>query len=312
MNATLDSAPHITRERPASSTVLDGAPQNLWYVVATRKQLTRARKVSTSLAGRPLHLNMAEDGELTAEYSDDRRSLPCKSSEGLVWSCLSPEAQHTPFDDPPKFHGPGGTPNFIEEAVLPASHGDAVYGLLDPAHSAFVHRSPIWRGSGKLKVKEKHFEPRGLGFRMLPHQPVNSDLYKIIGGRIQVAIDFYLPGLRAEYISNRRHSVLGLTALTPLDDNRTLIRQIFYWNSPVLDVIRPVARLVTRPFLQQDVRIMALRQRNLPYASRGLLVGDSDRQYVWYWKLKKAWQEAGYSSSNFVNPLKSDVLRWKS
>ena len=288
------------------------SPSGLWYVAATERQLVRAGYLTSRLAGRPLLLQWKRQSGFQAFLGEPALEISCKPSEGLVWVFLPARPEQAPQDDPPNFHGPGGRVNFLEEAILPACHDDAVYGLLDPAHSAFVHRSPIWRGSGKLKRKEKHFEPRGLGFRMLPHRPVNSALYKIIGGQIEVTIDFFLPGIRAEYIANRRHSVLGLTALTPLDENRTHLRQIFYWNSPVLDVIRPVARLVTRPFLQQDVEIMALRQRNLSYASGGLLVGDSDRQFIWYRQLRKAWQEAGYSLAAFVNPLKADVLRWKS
>ncbi|MFN3402365.1 MAG: hypothetical protein ACK4Z4_18655, partial [Ferrovibrio sp.] len=140
---------------------------------------------------------------------------------------------------------------------------------------------------------------------------VNSDIYKLIGGAIRVEIAFRLPGLRAEYISNAKHTVLGLTALTPIDARQTALRQIFYWNTLVLDAVRPFARMVARPFLQQDVDIMALRRINEPYGGKGMLLGDSDQQFLWYMKLKQEWEASGHSACSFTNPLQPATLRWR-
>lgn len=54
-----------------------------------------------------------------------------------------------------------------------------MYGLLDPAHTPLVHRSPMWRRNGILKEKRKAFEPSPFGFTKKPHAPVNSDIYKV-------------------------------------------------------------------------------------------------------------------------------------
>src|SRR5688572_7267437 len=59
----------------------------------------------------------------------------------------------------------------VESVVLPANIDHAVIGLIDPAHVTFVHQSWYWRSAKKLKLKEKHFEPTPLGFKMVRHAP---------------------------------------------------------------------------------------------------------------------------------------------
>jgi len=287
--------------------------RDAWYVAACAREVTPRRPVDVMVCGERLTLSQDRDqarsGTLTAE-TDGAERRPARISEDLVWTYL-PGALATPRVDPPRFGGPRGRVRFMETNVIPAHQDDAVYGLLDPAHTPFVHKSPIWRGDGALKLKRKRFEPEEDGFTMVPHGIVNSDIYKIIGGQIEVRIHFKLPGLRAEYIRNRRHTVLGLTALTPLDARHTRLRQIFYWNTPVLAVLRPFARLFARPFIQQDVDIMALRRLNEGYRTKGMLLGDSDRQFLWYMKLKREWAAAHTDGRAFVNPLSADTLSWR-
>lgn len=283
-----------------------------WYVAARLSEVSRKRGLAASICGRPLHFRRTDDGGCRATAPGGEAEAPCVVSEDLVWVFISScPSRHADPGAPPVFGGPKGRVRFMEKVVMPAHQDDAIYGLLDPAHTPFVHRSPIWRGNGILKEKRKRFEPSPFGFTMMPHEPVNSDIYHLMGGKISVRIAFSLPGLRAEYIQNRRHTVLGLTALTPIDAHSTALRQIFYWDTPVLAVIRPFASLVARPFLDQDVRIMGLRKRNLKYGVKGMLVGDSDRQFLWYLSLKRAWEDSGRRREAFVNPLQSTVLRWR-
>jgi hypothetical protein len=283
-----------------------------WYVAAVASEVPSGGKLDLQICGRAVRLSRNRDA-LRAEAGDGGGPLPCVLSEGLAWvfveSGRKPEGAALP--PVPVFGGPKGRVRFVEKVVIPATQDDAAYGLLDPAHTPFVHRSPIWRGNGILKLKTKPFEPSEMGFTMMPHAPVNSDIYKIIGGAISVRIAFRLPGLRAEYISNSRHTVLGLSALTPIDARHTALRQIFYWNSPVLNLVRPFARLFARPFLQQDVDIMALRRANEAFGGKGMLIGGSDQQFLWYLQLKKAWAASGHDPARFENPLKPATLHWK-
>ena len=285
--------------------------ENQWYVAARLSELKPGRENLLKICGR--EIGFLRDGRnVRAVFAGGEDGPACEVSEDLVWVFMAaPGAPPAPRIPVPVFGGPKGHVRFMEKVVIPAHQDDAVYGLLDPAHTPFVHRSPVWRGSGILKEKTKRFEPDDIGFTMQPHAPVNSDIYHLIGGAISVRIYFRLPGLRAEYIQNAKHTVLGLTALTPIDERSTALRQIFYWDTPVLALLRPFARLVARPFLQQDVDIMALRSQNAQFGGKGMLVGDSDRQFLWYVQLKKAWAEAGGCPEAFLNPLKPATLRWR-
>lgn len=284
---------------------------DVWYVAAQSRNLKRGAPRDIPICNGMLHVERQASGEIAANFDDAPARVV--ESEDLVWyfhpgvKCPV-NARTVPF----KFGGPKGKVRFCENVVIPAHQDDAAYGLLDPAHTPFVHKSPLWRGNGILKTKTKPFEPNDFGWTMMPHAPVNSDIYKLIGGQIRVRIEFRVPGLRAEFIENKAHTVLGLTALTPIDDRNTRLRQIFYWNSPILDLLRPIVPLAAGPFLDQDVEIMALRRENEAFKpGKGTLVGDSDKQFLWYLAHKKAWQKARAEGVPFENPHKAQTLHWK-
>ena len=292
---------------PSATFILDK-----WYVGARLTEVPNRASKPFKICGRDIVFARQSGRTYSATDVQTGAEIPCAVSEDLIWVFIaSDESRHADPGPVPEFGGPKGKVRFMEKVTIPAHQDDAVYGLLDPAHTPFVHRSPLWRGNGILKEKHKRFEPSHFGFTMMPHAPVNSDIYHLIGGAISVRIAFSLPGLRAEYIQNKKHCVLGLTALTPIDETHTTLRQIFYWDTPILGAIRPFATLFARPFLNQDVNIMALRQKNLGYRGKGMLVGDSDKQFLWYLSLKKAWDASGRCRKSFENPLSPATLRWK-
>jgi len=280
-----------------------------WYVAAPSKRVKRGRQCKLKLFGEDYVFHRARDGSLKIEGGV---RLAIVEQQDLIWvyrPCSSgARPRHT---EPPTFDLPSAKVRYCKTVIIPARQDDAAYGLLDPAHTPFVHKSPLWRGSGVHKLKEKVFEPIPFGFRMAGHAPVNSDIYKLIGGQVRVYIDFRLPGLRAEYIRNAKHTVLNLSALTPKDAQHTYLNQIFFWDTPVLSVLRPIIPPFVKGFLQQDVDIMALRRKNETYGGKGMLLGDSDKQFQWYMKLKREWQQARIDSRPFVNAVEPATLRWR-
>jgi phenylpropionate dioxygenase-like ring-hydroxylating dioxygenase large terminal subunit len=278
----------------------DGFIRDVWHVAALASEIRRGPR-EIRLMGEPVSLRREADGVTL----DGPAGWTARESEGLVWVHVpsDPRAE-PPADGPPRFEGPGGKVRFVENAILPGHFDDAVYGLLDPAHGPYVHASPLWRSSRTLKEKAKAYEPAALGFTMMAHAPVNSTAYRLIGGGLTVEIGFQLPALRSEWIWNAKNRVLGLTALTPVDAQTTIIRQIFYWDSAILNLARPFARAVTRPFLQQDVTIMAMRQQGLKHQPRQMLIRDADQLYVWYQKLKTEWQASRAEGRGFENPVR--------
>ncbi|HCY56723.1 MAG TPA: aromatic ring-hydroxylating dioxygenase subunit alpha [Oceanicaulis sp.] len=291
----------------------DGILRDFWYVALPARELNAGRSQSLSVCGLALELTRTGDAaDPVTGQSGNGEALHVAEQEGLIWVFIPEKPGSAPASAPPAFEGPGSAKvRFVEEALLPCHIDDAAYGLLDPAHGPYVHASPIWRSSKTLKDKAKSYEPSELGFTMVPHEPVNSKLYNIIGGSIRVLIAFRLPGLRIERIWNEKHTVLGVTVLTPIDASRTVIRQVFYWDTPVLTAIKPVARLFTRPFLQQDVHIMALRQKGLAFGAKGMLIRDADQLFIWYQRIKKEILDSRAQGREFVNPVKPATLRWR-
>jgi phenylpropionate dioxygenase-like ring-hydroxylating dioxygenase large terminal subunit len=284
------------------------APQGLWYVAAIARQVRAGAERAEPVFGRTLRLTRDGQGVVIDASPDP---IAVRESEGLIWAWLAGPEGEAPPCGPPVFNGPGGKVRFVEEALLPGPYDDAVYGLLDPAHGPYVHASPLWRSSRTLREKAKDYVPSPLGFTMLAHEPKNSAAYKLIGGGVQVEIGFQLPALRSEWISNTANKVLGLTTLTPVDANSTRIRQIFYWQSPLLSLVSPFVRPFTRGFLQQDVHIMTLRQRAAPWRLREMLIRDGDQLFIWYRRMKAEWADARAAARPFENPVRAATLRWR-
>ncbi|MCC5997036.1 MAG: hypothetical protein JJU18_11795 [Oceanicaulis sp.] len=283
-------------------------PASLWYVADIARHVRPGRERVQTVFGRTLRLRRDAQGQVMDAGEDP---LAVRESEGLVWAYSPGPDGAQPASGPPVFNGPGAKVRFVEEALLPGPYDDAVYGLLDPAHGPYVHASPLWRSSRTLREKAKAYVPSPLGFTMQAHEPKNSAAYKLIGGGVQVEIGFQLPALRSEWITNRSNRVLGLTTLTPVDAQTTCIRQIFYWESPLLSLISPFVRPVTRNFLQQDVHIMTLRQRAAPFRRREMLIRDADQLFIWYRRMKAEWAQANAESRAFENPVQAATLRWR-
>jgi phenylpropionate dioxygenase-like ring-hydroxylating dioxygenase large terminal subunit len=247
------------------------------------------------------------------------RAYPTVEQDGLIWIYMASDPDGAPTDGPPRFAkmvqskgASEGQVKFFERAELACHMDHAVIGLIDPAHTPFVHKSPLWRSSKTLKEKEKHYAPSEMGFTMLSHAPVNSPLYNwLLGPGVKVEIQFLLPGLRAESITTDRHSFLGLAAITPIHDQLCEIREIMYWNAPFLDFVKLFARPFTHTFLQQDARIMKLQGEGLAYDPPLMQIPDADTLMVWYRRLKREWANSRAEDRAFENPVKPAVLRYR-
>jgi phenylpropionate dioxygenase-like ring-hydroxylating dioxygenase large terminal subunit len=244
-------------------------------------------------------------------------SYPLREQDGLLWVYMPIEAQQTPGLEPPRI--PIGNangdarPRFVEVQLFPCEVDHAVVGLMDPAHGPFVHRSWWWRTEDSIHAKAKLHVPSERGFTMVGHKPsANSFLYRILGSELSTEIRFELPGLRFERIRAGKREVLGFTSVTPLDGERTLVTQIFYWTVPALALIKPFFRPFARAFLAQDRKIVELQHEGLKFSPPQMLIQDADVPALWYHRLKKAWAESVANGTPFVNPVQERLLRWRS
>lgn len=243
------------------------------------------------------------------------RTYPVKQTGPLIWIYLrsNPKDSTPPKIDPPKITPPRDKAT-LDDSVELACHIDhAVIGLMDPAHGPYVHRQWWWRSEKSMHEKAKDFEPRERGFVMIAHTPSsNSFAYKLLGGTPVTEITFRLPSIRTEEITIGKRKVLSFTALMPLDENRTAIRQIFFTDHPTFRLLSPFLGGFARTFLRQDSDMVDLQQKGLKHNPRLMLIDDADTQAKWYYALKKAWAKSIEAEEPFNNPVKPRTLRWRS
>ena len=195
-------------------------------------------------------------------------------------------------------------PAICEIMRFPCFIDHAVVGLMDPAHGPFVHTSWWWRSRTSIHEKAKPFGPSPLGFTMRRHKPSkNSFAYKILGGTPETEIAFQLPGVRIEHISAGKHRVVGLTCVTPINDNETEITHAIYV-SGWLRLLAPLVRPFARRFLHQDRDVVVMQQEGLKYERNLMLIRDADTQARWYQQLKNEFARAQDEGRGFVNPVK--------
>jgi len=243
------------------------------------------------------------------------RSFPSREEGQLIWVYLSSDKRFsgTPKINPPAFPFANRRPT-IDDALTLNCHVDhAVVGLMDPAHGPYVHENKWWRSRHSIHEKAKAFEPRERGFAMAAHSPSsNSFAYKLLGGKPVTEITFRLPGIRTEEITVGKKTLLSFTAVTPIDEKTTQIRQVFFTDFLSVKLLKPFIEAGARKFLRQDADMVDLQQEGLKYDPKLMLIEDADVQAKWYYALKKEWAKSQAEGRDFVNPVKARVLRYRS
>lgn len=243
----------------------------------------------------------------------------CQESDGHVWvyvpALTSLDQTLPPAPSLPVF---GRRYGLVHVSVpLQATFDHATIGLIDPAHSAYVHRSWWWREPRAVREKEKVFEAIPHGFRMRWHVPSgNSFPYRVLhafGQTPATTIDFVLPSVRMEQIHCGRYWLSNRLMVTPETTDRC--RLDFWAASNVLSWCRPLGlllRLVVRRFLLQDQATMAKLSAGSDRDWPMMLFGGADQPAAWYLQLKKAWVDAQRNGRPARHPLAEPVtLRWR-
>jgi phenylpropionate dioxygenase-like ring-hydroxylating dioxygenase large terminal subunit len=237
-----------------------------------------------------------------------------REAQGAIWIFMGdPQTKSLPPVPRLPDIGEDRRPAICEIMRFPCFVDHAVAGLMDPAHGPFVHTSWWWRSRHSIHEKQKPFGPSHLGFTMRRHKPSkNSFGYKLLGGAPETEISFQLPGIRIEHIRAGERRVVGLTAVTPVDDNETEITHAIYTNSAALRMLAPLVRPFARRFLKQDRDVVVMQQEGLKYEKNLMLIRDADTPVRWYQQLKNEFIRAQEEGRGFVNPVKETVLKWRS
>ncbi len=243
-------------------------------------------------------------------------AYPVHEDRGLIWVYVPEDLKRfdgTPTMPPPALPEgvPGAVPKMVVKAHAEGPYDEAVIGLVDPAHTPYVHQQWFWRNPAEAQEKTKDYVPTDYGFKMKAHKPAsNGRAYKLIGGAATTEIEFRLPAIRLELICNEKYTILGLTAITPTEDQKADITQMFFWDMPLLSAIKPFAYPLAKTFLGQDGNILRLQNENIVLENPTMMyAGDPDRLAQWYVKLKRAFAEGG--AEGFKNPIDPAVLHWR-
>jgi phenylpropionate dioxygenase-like ring-hydroxylating dioxygenase large terminal subunit len=244
------------------------------------------------------------------------KAFPCREVQGNIWVFTGDACDPAALPAVPTVPGFDGiAPQVSATMRFPCAADVATAGFFDPAHPAFVHTSRWWKSkpAASLRAKEKAFEPDGLGFRMKRHHlRYGANPYRLLGRNVHVDVTIQLPGLRIEHIEGERHSACVLAASTPIDATTTDVHYCVYWSMGWLAPLKPFARWMARDFLRQDYDV-AVRLNDARAAfPPPLFVGDADTQIRWFLRVKKEYQTSQTERRPFVNPLREQVLRWRS
>jgi len=200
----------------------------------------------------------------------------------------------------------------VERVVLPTNIDHAVIGLIDPAHVTFVHQSWYWRSAKGLRLKEKHFEPTPLGFKMVRHAPSsNSKGYSVLKGGTSTEITFEIPGNRTEHIRvGEKNEVVSITILTPLTEHTTELNHIFYSSIGLVNRLWWPLKKLGKQFIGQDLDVFIKLGHGLQSNPTLMLIGEPDAQAKWYYEIKRLYQKAQQDGVPFENPVGAATLHW--
>jgi phenylpropionate dioxygenase-like ring-hydroxylating dioxygenase large terminal subunit len=301
--ALRDICPH--RAVPLSCGRLNGAEIECAYHGWRFDRLGQCKLIPALLQDQDLNLNKFQV-----------RSYPVQEVQGNIWVYMSEQSRGNiqPTHPVPIV---AGFENQNYQVTLtmkfPCFIDHAVVGLMDPAHVPFVHRAWWWRSDAILTDEIKAFDPSPYGFTMRRHRLERETFfYRLIGGSPEVEIDFQLPGVRIEQITTQTNRVANLTVITPISETETEVTTMFYTTMSWLKLFQPILLPFVHTFLGQDRDMVVKQQIGLKTNPPLLLIRDADTQAKWYYQLKSEFTKSSLGNSDFINPVKSQVLRWRS
>lgn len=239
------------------------------------------------------------------------KRYPCEEVQGNIWIYFGDKTEDLPAI--PRIPEVGDRLPAVDFAVeLHCTMDNAAFGLVDPAHGAFVHKNWWWRSRKSVREKVRHYVPTPLGFKSERHAPTKTSLYhKILGGGMETEITFELPGLRFEKTWFGRHFYCVFNAVSPLTAETSEFSTVIYWTPWWLAPARPFVAHFMRNFMRQDNVAMERFHEGLLSDPPAYLVRDADQPAMWYRALKKEFQAAQAKGRPFRNPVKATELRWR-
>jgi phenylpropionate dioxygenase-like ring-hydroxylating dioxygenase large terminal subunit len=240
------------------------------------------------------------------------KSYAVAEAQGNLWIFMGDRTLADPNEIAIVSGFEGRSPQFHLKMIYPCAQDHAVVGLMDPAHSPFVHRAWWWRSGHDFHEEAREFVASHLGFTMVRHQVgIMTFVYRMLGGVPETEISFRLPSVRIESTTTARYHVSNLTTITPLTESESEVNFFAYWNVPWLGLVAPFLRPLAWQFLKQDRDVVEQQQVGLKFDPSLMLIPDSDQLAKLYFQLKKEYAQAQAEGRDFVNPVKDRVLKWR-
>ena len=243
------------------------------------------------------------------------RSYPVQEKDGNVWFFIG-SSSITPSLEIPNVWGVNNRPfQLLTQMNFDCGIDPAAVLLIDPAHIPFVHNAWWWGEKPELTEEVKTFNPNPCGFTMRRHKFEEANFfYRLLGGVPEVEIEFYLPGIRIERITTSKHTVCNVTTVTPITETQTEVTNLLYTTMPWIPLLKPLLGMLANQFLGQDRAIIAQpdsASRSFPNSPE-IFIKDADTPVRWYYQLKRELMRSQEEKRPFMNPVKTQTLRWYS
>ena len=150
----------------------------------------------------------------------------------------------------------------------------------------------------------KRFAETSKEYRTLEKIVVAYNDYK----KVLEDIEFYKEALNGDDEEMRE---LAKTEAPAIEEKKVEMRQIFYWTVPLLSVIKPIFRYLTRTFIEQDRDVVDKQGAGLNEDPALILINDADKPARWYYALKKELMQSRLEGREFVNPVPHTTLKWR-
>lgn len=244
------------------------------------------------------------------------RRYPVQEVQGNIWIYMSDQERgdaEVTHPVPVVAGFEGETYQSTLTMKFPCFIDHAVVGLMDPAHVPFVHRAWWWRTDAILTDEIKAFDPSPYGFTMRRHRLERETFfYRLLGGNTETEISFQLPGVRIEQIVTDTNRVANLTVITPISETETEVTTIFYTTIGWFKPLQPILLPFISTFLGQDREMVVKQQIGLKHNPPLMLIRDGDTQAKWYYQLRSEFVKSIAENREFANPVKSQILHWRS
>lgn len=194
-------------------------------------------------------------------------SYPCTEQDGYVWFTL---AEQPALEKPPgfPFHRESGWTTFRMDTMFDAPVETCLENFLDCPHATFVHRYWFRKPTSKLVRAAVRYTEDGAEAEFFDEPREGSIVWTLLSksrSKMRHTDRFIAPAIsRVDYeFSDNRYYVIT-SACTPVTKTKTRVHTVISFRYGRIGwLIRWLFEPLSRWIIRQDVRMVALQQKNI-------------------------------------------------